>query len=100
MDGGATASSGLYASWVEPWGGCWQWGLGREGEALAPHSLQPAQSLAYLFYTLNESNMSSEETILRLKKKTKHILIQSSSPPPRSVITPALLCLGQPSVSI
>lgn len=34
-------------------------GLRREGEALAAHSLQPAQPLAYLFYILNESNMSS-----------------------------------------
>lgn len=46
------------------------WGWEERGQALAPHSLQPAQPLAYLFYTLNESNMSSEETILRLKKKT------------------------------
>ena len=71
MDGGATASSGLNASWVGSWGGCWQWGWEERGEAPAPHSLQPAQALAYLFYTLNESNMSSEETILRLKKKNK-----------------------------
>lgn len=45
------------------------WGWEERGQGLAPHSLEPAQHPAYLFYTLNESNMSSEETILRLKKK-------------------------------
>ena len=43
-------------------------GLGREGGSPGSPlpSTSPAQALAYLFYTLNESNMSSEETILRL----------------------------------
>lgn len=41
----------------------------QRGRAWAPPSLQTAQPLAYLFYMLNESKMSSEERILRLKKK-------------------------------